>query len=58
MAMVCIKGGECTGCMNCQEEEIIYCEKCEEDIQEGDIYYVLRGDTYCKYCVEDGKRSL
>lgn len=47
MAMICIHGGECDGCMNCLREPdpIGKCTQCGTDIFPGDDYYNIEGDT-------------
>lgn len=52
MAMICIHGGECTGCMACQEEEKeYYCPICGEKVFET-VYVSNDGDVVgCENCV-------
>lgn len=53
MAYHCISGGECTGCMVCEELKVVLkCDYCGEEIYEGDTYYKAGEDNYCEYCVE------
>ncbi len=51
MAMICIHGGECTGCMGCQEEKEYYCPICGEQVFET-LYVSNDGDIVgCENCV-------
>ena len=42
---------ECTGCMGCAAEPAGDCYECGHSIYEGDRYYEIRGEVYCKDCV-------
>jgi predicted amidophosphoribosyltransferase len=52
MAMICIHGGECDGCMACQDDqEEYYCPVCGEKTTE-DVYVSIDGDILgCENCV-------
>jgi hypothetical protein len=51
MAMICIRGGECTGCMDCREPEEYYCPICGERVFEI-VYVSTDGDVVgCENCV-------
>lgn len=51
MAMICIHGGECTGCMECQEEKEYYCPVCGEEVTER-IYTSTDGEIVgCENCI-------
>ncbi len=55
---LCVRGGTCTGCMECQdvdEEEIFFCADCGEEIDPDDVYEV-DGDKLCKWCLCDRYR--
>lgn len=45
MAMICVKGGECDGCMSCQEPRpervLCTCDHCGETILVGEPRYEL-----------------
>lgn len=45
----------CTGCMDCQEEEIFICADCGEEIDPDDVYEV-DGDKLCRECLCDRYR--
>lgn len=51
---VCIRGGTCTGCMQCQggKEEIFECADCGAEIDSDELYEV-DGDKLCRSCVLD-----
>lgn len=52
MALYCISGGECAGCMECMEGTVKFkCCDCGEKIYEGDPYYKICGGIYCEDCV-------
>ena len=57
MAMVCINGSrECTGCMNCLDEEVraFYCPVCGKKIYEDSAVYIdKRSDDIigCARCI-------
>lgn len=54
----CIRGGMCTGCMECQySEEGFICEDCGESIDPDDVYEV-KGDKLCRNCLCDRFRIL
>lgn len=36
-----------------QEEEAIHCYCCGEPIYEGDKYYEINGEAFCKSCLDD-----
>lgn len=44
MAMTCINGGECDGCMECQAEDPVLYDYETEPIYAGDTYYEIMGD--------------
>ena len=51
MAMICIHGGECTGCMECQKEDEYYCPVCGEQVYET-LYISNDGDIVgCENCI-------
>lgn len=51
MAMICIRGGECTGCMACQEDEEYYCPVCGEEVSET-VYVSNDGEIVgCENCI-------
>ena len=55
---ICIRGGMCDGCMECQdveEEEIFVCADCGEEIDPDDVYEV-DGDKLCRDCLCDRYR--
>ena len=54
MALHCISGGECTGCMACRDEtKVMYrCDLCGEEIYEGYMYYEAGEEIYCEDCVK------
>ena len=47
MAMLCIKGTYCDGCMDCQEEEAAYyCPECGEPLEWNDqVFRAATGDV-------------
>lgn len=51
----CVRGGMCTGCMDCQEEEIFICADCGEEVDADDVYEV-DGDKLCRDCLCDRYR--
>ena len=52
MAMTCIHGGECDGCMACQEPQEYFCPICGEEVTET-IYVSTEGDILgCENCVK------
>lgn len=57
MSFACIRGGECTGCMECQSkaqtEKYIICVDCSEKIHIGDTYYQVDFDTICEDCMSN-----
>ena len=54
MAMTCVHGGECTGCMSCQvSEEIGYCAECGEPIEYGEDHYDIEGEKIHEDCLRD-----
>ncbi len=57
MAMICIHGGECTGCMSCQEEEKHYCPICGEEVCES--VYVSNDNEIvgCENCISERDRG-
>lgn len=46
----CIHGGPCTGCMECQDEEVFECADCGTEIDSDELYEV-DGDKLCRDCV-------
>ena len=59
MAMICIHGGECTGCMSCQKEPepIGRCVQCGADIYPSDDHYNIEGELVCDDCLTDWARK-
>lgn len=61
MALICIYGGECDGCMKCvPNEPTLYCEFCGELLTYNSHYSDENYKALCKHCllelhlVEDG----
>ena len=55
MAMICIYGTECTGCMRCEKEPVAIaeCAHCDEAIFEWEDYYNIEGETIHDECLID-----
>ena len=62
MAMKCINGAcECTGCMACQnhdedilhDENILRCNDCDCEINDGDDYYDFDDYVICIDCINN-----
>lgn len=53
MAMVCVRGAECSGCMDCQEEAAYYCPECGEPLEWNDqVFRTATGDVLgCCHCI-------
>lgn len=51
MAMICIRGGECTGCMACHSDpEPVHCEICGKEVEY--LYKDKDGDVVgCDNCI-------
>lgn len=50
MAMHCIHGGECSGCMACQCEVVKYCPEC--GAEDPEYFYTSHGETIgCDECI-------
>ena len=59
MAMSCIHGGECCGCMDCRpESHPITCSHCGGSIYPGEGYYALEGEIWCENCIDESRREL
>ena len=44
----------CSSCSICgSEEPLIQCDICGDDIEDGDIAYLIEGQVYCSHCIED-----
>lgn len=54
MAVICIRGTECSGCMECQEESEFCCPVCGEDLESDEKIYLSNvGDVVgCAHCIE------
>lgn len=51
--MNCINGTrECDGCMNCQEQKIILCQRCFDAIDRS-YAYLIDDEVLCSECVDD-----
>lgn len=52
VAMICVYGGECNGCMRCQQDpEPIYCEICGEEVEY--LYKNADGEVVgCDNCIK------
>lgn len=56
MAMTCVNGGECDGCMQCQEygEKKMYCPVCNKQLDyESHVYVDKESDEIigCERCI-------
>ena len=62
MAYTCILGHrcECNGCGKCQyqEQPIVHCSWCDEEIHMGEVYYSINNEMICEDCIEDCKGIL
>ena len=54
MAVICVRGTECTGCMDCQEEAAYRCPVCGEELAYDDkVFSTCGGDVVgCCHCIE------
>jgi hypothetical protein len=56
MSFACVYGGECDGCMRCQEQRYrLLCDWCGKEIYDDDSYYDIKGDCVCEECIESCK---
>lgn len=51
--MICVSGvRECDGCMNCQEQKIVLCDKCGFEIANSYVY-LIDDMILCEECVDE-----
>ncbi len=51
MAMICVYGGECSGCCECLEDDLLVCRWCGDEISDEEYE---KYDGKCDLCYEDG----
>ena len=53
MAMICVRGVECSGCGDCLEEAEYYCPECGEPLEYNDqVFRTVTGDVLgCCHCI-------
>ena len=57
MCDVCRRTPCAAGCPNNDDEPLFYCNKCDEAIFPGAVYYEICGEIFCEDCVHDGRKS-
>jgi hypothetical protein len=57
MSFACVYGGECNGCMKCQEPHShMLCDWCDREILCGEHYYDLDGYRVCEECMDECRK--
>lgn len=57
MCELCLRSPCAPGCPNAPEPPMVYiCSGCGEDIRDGDDYWDIMGEQWCRECIDDARR--